>query len=142
MSEATTRLQDIMAALPAASDASGKSVVLTDANGAMVKYSSVRIMKKIELAKQDLDANNLTSDMTIYTPVSDMNTWTGYEFKNFPKKKPDGGFSLTVIREAGYFRQIYRDYASNNEYVRRETYGGVQAGRHWNNWEIFRPTSI
>lgn len=85
MSEATTRLQDIMAALPAASDASGKSVVLTDANGAMVKYSSVRIMKKIELAKQDLDANNLTSDMTIYTPVSDMNTWTGYEFKRLSK---------------------------------------------------------
>lgn len=90
------------------------------------------------LAKQNLDANNLDTSYTQYSPIGDMNTWDGTSFTNFPKSKPDGGFSLLVLLEGNYKKQIYSDYNDNHLYTRTQYYSN---GIKWNNWSTVALTT-
>lgn len=90
------------------------------------------------LTKQNLDANNLDTSYVQYTPIGDMNTWDGTSFTNFPKSKPAGGFSLLVLRESNYKKQIYSDYNDNHLYVRTQYYS---QSVKWNNWSTVALTT-
>lgn len=90
------------------------------------------------LAKQNLDANSLDTFYTQYSPIGDMNTWDGTSFTNFPKSKPAGGFSLLVLREGGYKKQIYSDYNDNHLYIRTQYYS---QSVKWNNWSTVALTT-
>ncbi len=90
------------------------------------------------LAKQNLDANNLDTYYVQYTPIGDMNTWDGTSFTNFPKSKPAGGFSLLVLGEGNYRKQIYSDYNDNHLYTRTQYYSN---GIKWNNWSTVALTT-
>lgn len=60
MSKATT-LQDIIKSLPAATDTSGKSVLLTDTSGAISKADSIKYLSNVKIG--DLSAySNLVND--------------------------------------------------------------------------------
>lgn len=90
------------------------------------------------LAKQNLDADNLDTFYAQYAPIGDMNTWDGTSFTNFPKSKPAGGFSLLVLGEGNYRKQIYSDYNDNHLYTRTQYYSN---GIKWNKWSTVALTT-
>ena len=94
--------------------------------------------REYQLSKQNLDANNLDTSYVQYAPIGDMNTWDGTSFTNFPKSKPAGGFSLLVLREGNYKKQIYSDYNDNHLYVRTQYYS---QSVKWNNWSTVALTT-
>lgn len=89
-------------------------------------------MKKIVLTPRNIDFNSYTNE-GIYSPYGDMNAgdWVGTSWTNAPVSKPQGGFSLTVIREGNYTRQIVFVYYDNHMYTRCQYYS---SGVAWSAW--------
>lgn len=127
----------------------GVNAVTTTGTGNAVTSASVSghtltltkgstFFREQQLSKQNLDADNLDTPYTQYSPTGDMNTWDGTSFTNFPKGKPAGGFSLLVLREGGYKKQIYSDYGDNHLYTRTQHYSN---GIKWNNWSTVALTT-
>ncbi len=95
-------------------------------------YHASSFLRQVVISSpQDLDANTLTADNTIYTTTSDIGSWST-AFANFPTAKPHGSFFLINIREGAYKKQIYSAYQDNHLYVRRSSYLN---GEHWGEWE-------
>lgn len=145
MSEARS-ISDFIKSLPTASDFSGRSVILADASGTLTRASlsliadalgSTGKMMTVRTipAPSDLDADTLTRENTIYRPEYDLNVQTEIKFDNFPKR-PDGGFSLIVLKEAKYLRQIYMIYELNVIYMRCQVY---KSGAKWGKWQKLSP---
>lgn len=99
--------------------------------------SGLNCIKTRVLTPQNLDADELVEDNTIYTVNSDMNTWPSeYSFTNFPTENPGGGFTLFNIKEGNYKRQIYTHYGRNSSVYIRCTHvsGGIVV---WSSWKAF-----
>lgn len=108
------------------------------AEGGVTAYAAAGSEEELEsyfltssLAKQNLNANNLTSPNMVYYPIGDMSTWTDNTFTNFPSSKPVGGFTLMVLKEGNYLRQIYSSYNDSHLYQRYQYYSG---GVKWSSW--------
>lgn len=86
------------------------------------------------LSPQSLDANQLTDNLVVYTPNSNMSGWgSSYEYINFPTEKPsEGGFSLFNISEGSYSRQIYSSYNDPHICIRTQSKGTNNTV--WGDW--------
>ena len=83
------------------------------------------------LPYEDLDADNLTDNYTLYTTYRDIEG-KDIEYVNFPKSKPAGSFFLLTLKEGAYRKQIYGDYNNNHLYVRSSYYSG--SSTVFNDW--------
>ena len=139
-------IADFIKSLPTATDFSGRSVILADASGNLTRASLSMIADALGStgkmmtvytipAYSDLDADTLTRENTIYRPVYDLNVQTKIKFDNFPER-PEGGFSLIVLKEANYLRQIYMIYELNAIYMRCQVY---KSGTKWGKWQKLSP---
>lgn len=139
----TTEFNNFLKGLPAATNVSAMSLIAFDSNGKPYKASIDLLTaaiaatgKMVEVVtlevNTDMDANNLnTSGCTIYRSSGDMRTHTA-AYENFPLK-PEGGFSLIVIKEGGWRRQIFMSYNSHNIYDRISYY--TASGTKWKDWK-------
>lgn len=144
-------LSDILKSLPTATSYSGKSVLTVDATGAMSKMSYSMLVDALHATGKammvytiplntPLDANELTQENTIYRLVCDLNAWDkDNQFDNFPAR-PSGGFTLIVLKETAYLRQIYMLYGTNTVYMRYRAY--ANGGTSWQPWQKIIPEPV
>lgn len=97
-------------------------------------YDSTSLVRKSVMENNSsFNANNMTADLTIYTPKGDVGTRAA-SWSNFPTTTaPAGGFSLFNIKEGSYNRQIYGAYAKANLYTRYQYYSGTSTV--WSDWK-------
>lgn len=95
---------------------------------------STSFLRNSLLSPQSLNANQLTNNLVVYTPSSNMSGWSSsLEYTNFPTGKPsEGGFSLFTISEGTYNRQVFGTYNDPHIYIRTQSKGTNST--IWGDW--------
>lgn len=92
-----------------------------------------------EISKGNINFNNYTAQ-GVYYPAGDMNTWGTISWTNAPTtNRPEGGFSLVVLKEGNYTKQILTLYNSPRVYMRYTYYDGSAV--KWGSWNSLSLTS-
>lgn len=127
----------------------GTSLLCLDSGGNLRKLNHAGLIDllratggvfvRIALSPQNLDADQLTEGMVMYQSNSDMNlnSWRGFEWKNFPTSRPEGCFNLLTVRTGNDMTQIYTSYASEAVYLRTTVYSPALEKRRWKDWVMF-----
>lgn len=113
--------------------------VNTNLNADMLDdYHVTSLVRKSVMANNSsFNANDMTTDLVIYTSKGDIGSNTSV-WDNFGASKPAGGFSLFHIKEGGYDRQLLGVYNDRHLYTRSQYYS---SGAVWSDWSTLALTS-